>query len=134
MRFVPVFLLFFTIICHAEVAIIVHPSNTSNIDTDAISRVFLGKAKTLADGTAVIPVGQSGDTAVADEFNTKVLGKSSSQLKAYWSQLVFTGKGTPPKEVSSDADVISLVAANPNIIGYINANAVTEKVKVIAKP
>jgi hypothetical protein len=47
--------------------------------------------------------------------------------------LVFTGKGTPPKVVANDAEVISLISANPNLIGYIDATAVTGTVKVIAK-
>jgi len=56
-----------------------------------------------------------------------------SKLKGHWSKLIFTGKGTPPKEVSTDAEVIELVAANPNIIGYINASSVTDKVKIAGK-
>ena len=62
-----------------------------------------------------------------------MLNKSGSQLKSYWSKLVFTGKGTPPKVVANDAEVISLISANPNLIGYIDAAAVTGTVKVIAK-
>jgi ABC-type phosphate transport system substrate-binding protein len=66
------------------------------------------------------------------DFEKKVLNKSASQIKAYWSKLVFTGKGTPPKEVSSDAEVINLIKSNPNLIGYVDESSVTGDVKVIA--
>jgi ABC-type phosphate transport system substrate-binding protein len=115
----------------AEVAVIINPSNTSTIDIDAIKKIYLGKNKSFDNGTKVSPVDQNG-TAVADEFNDKVVGKSSSQINAYWSKLVFTGKGTPPGKLDSDQAVIDFVAANNDAIGYIDSAKVSDKVKVIA--
>lgn len=115
----------------AEVAVIINPSNTSTIDIDAIKKIYLGKNKSFDNGTKVSPVDQNG-TAVADEFNDKVVGKSSSQINAYWSKLVFTGKGTPPGKLDSDQAVIDFVAANKDAIGYIDSAKVSDKVKVIA--
>jgi hypothetical protein len=59
------------------------------------------------------------------------LGRSSSQVSAYWSKLVFTGKGIPPKEVADDAAVVDLVSKNPSVIGYIDKASVTDAVKVV---
>ncbi|MBQ4797945.1 phosphate ABC transporter substrate-binding protein [Pseudoalteromonas sp. MMG006] len=115
----------------AEVAVIVNPGNSNAIDADTIKKVYLGKAKSFANGNKVTPVTQNG-TAVADEFNTKVVGKSSSQLNAYWSKLVFTGKGTPPEKLDTDQAVVDFVAANGDSIGYIDSSKVTDKVKVVA--
>ena len=117
----------------AEIAVVVHPSNASAIDSSAISRIFLGKMKSFDGGGQAVPITQEGSNAATDEFNSKVLNKSGSQLKSYWSKLVFTGKGTPPKVVANDAEVINLISTNPNLIGYIDAAAVTGSVKVIAK-
>lgn len=117
----------------AEVAVIVHPSVGAAVDADTIARLFLGKAKGLDDGTAMVPINLAADSPTTAEFNKNVLGKSASQLKAYWSQLVFTGKGSPPKELATDAEVLALVAANPNLIGYIDAAAATSAVKVVGK-
>lgn len=63
-------------------------------------------------------------------FDDGIIGKSASQLKSYWSKLVFTGKGTPPQEVSSEDEIKKLVASNPNMIGYIDAANVDSSVKV----
>jgi hypothetical protein len=46
---------------------------------------------------------------------------------------VFTGKGTPPKDAGDDAAVRTLIAANPNMIGYVDAGAVDATVKVVFK-
>ncbi|WP_299265798.1 phosphate ABC transporter substrate-binding protein [uncultured Psychrosphaera sp.] len=122
-----------SVFAQAEIAVVVHPSNASALDSSAISRIFLGKLKSFDGGGQAVPINQESSMAATDEFNSKVLNKSGSQLKSYWSKLVFTGKGTPPKVVANDAEVISLISANPNLIGYIDATAVTGTVKVIAK-
>lgn len=116
----------------AEVAVVVNKSNTSSFDDNTIKRMFLGKAKTYSNGKSVILVSVGYGDAATDEFNSKVIGKSSSQVKAYWSRILFTGKGTPPQEMSSSAEVISTVANNPDAIGYVDASAVNDTVKVIA--
>jgi ABC-type phosphate transport system substrate-binding protein len=119
---------------HAEVAVIVSASNGNGaLDQDTISRIFLGKTSNFPDGSQAIPVDQTEGSASREAFNDKVLGKSSSQLKAYWSRLIFTGKGTPPKESGSDADITALVAKNPNLVGYVDASAVDGSVKVVYK-
>ncbi|NVJ61046.1 MAG: phosphate ABC transporter substrate-binding protein [Gammaproteobacteria bacterium] len=117
----------------AEVAIIVHPSNNSSVSQTDLTRMFLGKLKSFPGGGAVVPVNLPEGDSTTDEFNEKVLSKSASQLKAYWSKLVFTGKGTPPKTAASADEMLTLVANNPNLIGYVDASKVNGSVKVIAK-
>lgn len=123
----------FASVAQAEIAVVVHPSNAASLDASSLSRIFLGKMKSFPGGSQAVPVNQSEGSSATSEFNSKVLKKSGSQLKAYWSKLVFTGKGTPPKAIGSDAEVISLVSSNPNLIGYVDASAVTGDVKVVAK-
>lgn len=116
----------------AETVVVVHPSNSTEIDTKQIQRIFLGKEKKFSDGSETIPVNQVSDSSVRSNFDTSVLGRSSSQVSAYWSKLVFTGKGVPPKEVENDAAVIALVAKNPSAIGYVNSTSVDDSVNVIS--
>lgn len=115
----------------AGIAVIINPSNTSEVDADTIKKIYLGKSKSFSNGDKVNPVNQDG-TSIADEFNDKVVGKSSSQLNAYWSKLVFTGKGTPPEKLGSDQAVLDFVATNSDAIGYIDSTKTNNKVKVIA--
>ncbi|MFY9178342.1 MAG: phosphate ABC transporter substrate-binding protein [Venatoribacter sp.] len=118
----------------AETAVIVSKDNAnSNLDKNQIEQIFLGKTSSFPDGAKAIPIDQNEGSATRDAFNDSVLGKNASQLKAYWSRLIFTGKGTPPKESGNDADVVGLVAKNPNLIGYVDASAVNDSVKVVFK-
>lgn len=125
------YVLFTSFSLSAAVDVVVHPSNANAIDAGEIKKIFTGKTKSFADGSKALPITQADGNPVTDEFNQNVLSKSSSQLKAYWSKLVFTGKGTPPKEAANDAEVVSLVANNPNLIGFVTQGSADGSVKII---
>jgi ABC-type phosphate transport system substrate-binding protein len=130
MKILLLFCTVFSLNAAADIYVVTHPSNSNTLDKDFVARLFLGKAKQFPDGTSAIPLSQIETAAATPEFNEKVLGRNSRQLKAYWSQLVFTGKGTPAKEVNTDAEVIALVKSNPNLIGYVAAAPSDGSVKV----
>ena len=111
----------------AEVVVVVNPKNAATrMTSEQIAQFFLGKS------TMFTPVDQTENSAIRAEFYKKVLDKEPSQVKAIWSKLIFTGKGTPPREMSSNAEVKKAIAADPNGIGYIEKSAVDASVKVVA--
>lgn len=112
-------------------SVIVHPSNSSALDNKAIKKIFLGKSKSFPGGGSVVPISLDDGSSGATTFNKGMLGKSSSQLKSYWAKLVFTGKATPPQTVANDAEMLALISANPNMIGYIEGDG-DASVKVVA--
>ena len=126
-------LLFITPMSFAEVAVIVNPANANAVSDDDINRIFLGKNKTFANGDSVEAVNLKTGEATREEFETKALGKTSSQVKAYWSKLIFSGKAKPLNELGSDSEIISFVASTPNAIAYVNAASVDASVKVVKK-
>ncbi|TYK64629.1 phosphate ABC transporter substrate-binding protein [Colwellia echini] len=115
----------------ADVAVIVNTANDSQISDDDIQRMFLGKNKSFSNGESVVAINLDSGNEQRGEFEEKVLGKSSSQVKAYWSKLIFSGKAKPLEEVASDSEVISLISSTPNAIGYIDASKVDSSVKVV---
>jgi ABC-type phosphate transport system substrate-binding protein len=115
----------------AELVVVVHPSNGDALSAKQVQRIFLGKEKKFPSGSETVAINQSVDSNQRQSFDQDILGRSSSQVSAYWSKLVFTGKGVPPKEVNSDAEVIELVSQNPSVIGYIDKASVTDAVKVV---
>jgi len=118
---------------NAEVAVVVNTSNTSTFDKSKIKKIFLGKTKSFENGRAAILLSPKPDSATREQFNKLVLGKTSNQINAYWSKMIFTGKGIPPQEMKSDSELIESIAANKDTIGYIDAASVTDAVKVVAK-
>ena len=68
---------------------------------------------------------------VRDAFYRKVAGKSPSAVKAYWNQLIFSGREVPPVAKTSDEDVVAFVHSNPGALGYVAADTDTKGVKTI---
>jgi ABC-type phosphate transport system substrate-binding protein len=121
-------------VSHAEIAIIVNNSvSVPTISTEEAANIFLGKVNELSGGIRMVPIDQEDGQKAHAEFYNKVVKKDAAQLNAYWSRLIFTGKGEPPKKMADNADVLALVAANPNIIGYVDASAVNSSVKVLLR-
>jgi ABC-type phosphate transport system substrate-binding protein len=73
------------------------------------------------------PVGSN----TRDEFYARVASKSPALLKAYWSKLLFTGRGQPPREVDGNVAVKKLVAETPGLIGYIDRSALDATVRPV---
>jgi len=119
---------------HAGIAVIVHPgSGVDSLSVSDVKKLFLGKRKKLPDGKKAIPVDQAEGSAIRADFGKKVLGKSADQLKAYWTKIIFSGKGSPPRELADDGAVKAYVADNPGAIGYIDSGSLDSSVKAVLK-
>lgn len=112
-------------------SVIVHPSNNADFDKGTVERIFLSKEKTFTNGQPAVPIEIQQPSEHRDYFQETIIRKTDSQVRSYWAMLVFSGKGTPPKEVASEAEVLELISKNPNTLGYIPTSMVTPNVKVI---
>lgn len=116
----------------AALAIIAHLSNNAaGITAEEAAQIWLGKSRELANGRRVAPVDQNAASASRAKFYKSVVKKDERELKAYWSKLIFTGKGQPPPEIGDDAAVQDWVASNPDAIGYVDGKFVNSSVKVL---
>lgn len=116
----------------ADVVVAVSAKNpVATLSKNQVVDIFLGKASRFPDGSQAVPIDQVEGSAARDEFYLKFAGKSPAQLKAHWSKIIFTGRGQPPKEVASSAEVKKLIVDNPNAIGYIEQGMVDGSVKVL---
>ncbi len=109
----------------ANIVVIVNPANSSSVNADEIVRIYTGRSN------AFNAVNLAESVPLRAQFDEKGVGRTSAQLKAHWSKLVFTGKGTPPAELSSEEAVLEFVANNPQAIGYVSVGKVTDAVKVV---
>ncbi|MBI2749276.1 MAG: phosphate ABC transporter substrate-binding protein [Burkholderiales bacterium] len=114
-----------------DVVVIVNKSNAQAVDIAFVTKVYTGTANAWPDGSTLSALDHS-DDGVRTGF-AAMLGKSTANLKAIWANLMFSGKGTPPKVTGGDAEVKAAVAANKGAIGYIKASAVDDSVKVVVK-
>lgn len=115
------------------VVVVAANSNAPKLTTEQASAIFMGAAKSFPNGDKAVPVDQSPGSPDYGAFYSQAAGRSEAQVKAYWSRMVFTGKGSPPQDGGDAAAVKKLVAGNPNLVGYIDASLVDASVKVLAE-
>ena len=112
--------------------VIVNPSNpATQITRLKVGEIFLKKEKRWPDGQPAVPVEPSGKSPVRQRFDQEIFGKPVIAISAYWQQMIFSGKGVPPPEKSSDADVVSFVRETPGAVGYVSSGSDTSGVKVV---
>lgn len=114
------------------VAIVSARSPVQSLRIDQVADIFLGQASHFPDGGGeAIALDQSIGSPLRDAFYARVAAKSPALVKAYWTKMIFTGRGKPPREVANSAKVRMEVAANPALIGYIERVALDASVRPV---
>lgn len=106
-------------------------SLVARLSIEEISRIFLGKQTSFANGVKAEPVDQSEDREVYSQFVQQVHEKNLSAIKSYWARRIFGGESAPPRRLAGDAEVIAYVASHPGGIGYVSSAANLKGVKAI---
>lgn len=114
-----------------QVAVVSAKSPVTTLSRSQVADIFLGKTTRFPDGSQAVPIDQSEGTPARDEFYSVVAGKSAAQMKAYWSKIIFTGRGQPPRAVPNGSEAKKVIAANLNTIGYIESKLVDDTLRVV---
>ena len=114
--------------------VVVNSANpTSTLSKDDLARLYLKKTGSWKHGGAVTVVDLGPTSPVRADFSVSVLGRDVPTMKNYWQQSLFSGRGLPPIEQPSEAQVLAFVAANRGAIGYVSsAVPLPEGVKTVA--
>jgi ABC-type phosphate transport system substrate-binding protein len=114
-----------------EVAVVSAKSTVTTLSRSQVADIFFGKTTRFPDGSQAVPIDQSEGTLARDDFYVWIAGKSAAQMKAYWSKIIFTGRGQPPKAVANSSETKRVIVANPNTIGYIESKLVDDTLRVV---
>lgn len=95
-----------------------------------IKRIFLSKTRRLSNGSRIQTLELS-NTDLKAQFYEKVAGKNLRQLNSYWTTLIFTGKGKPPKNVDKAEALLNELSENPSAIAYVPVEYLDDRLKVV---
>jgi TonB family protein len=112
--------------------VIVNPSTPPDVlGGSFISDAFLKRQTRWPGGDTIEPVDLSGEPEIRETFSREVHGKSTSNVRAFWNQEVFSGRSTPPLELATSHDVVEFVKSHTAAIGYVSAQTPLEGVKKV---
>ncbi|MCK6427194.1 MAG: hypothetical protein L6Q75_19225 [Burkholderiaceae bacterium] len=101
------------------VAVIAH-APLRGLDAEAIRRIYTGRMVEL-DGQPLRPVQLPAGHPLRRRFASAFLQQSDEDFVAYWTVRRYIGKGAPPRELSSPAELVAHVQRTPGAIGYLDA-------------
>jgi len=100
--------------------VIVHPGvEGAAVSLPTLRGLFLRENDRWGDGTSVVPIDQSLQSAVRERFSTEVLGRSTREVLGYWRMQISAGV-RPPQVKETDAEVLQFVAETEGAIGYVS--------------
>lgn len=112
--------------------VIVNKDNpVTALSKEEVSRMLLKRTTRWDSGVPVEPVDQNSESAVRGAFSDDIHGRSVNKIKIYWQRQIFSGSEVPPRELTSDAEVVSYVSSNSGAIGYVSSGASLNGVKAL---
>ncbi len=90
-----------------------------SFDANTLHRIYHGKKKQWEDRKKIIPV-MLKEGSTHEIFIEQILGETVYKFITYWKQMVFTGRGLPPKALETEKEVVDYVALTSGAIGYIS--------------
>ncbi|WP_432377242.1 phosphate ABC transporter substrate-binding protein [Duganella sp. P38] len=116
----------------ADLVVIVSARNPlASLRADQVAAIFLAQSGRFPGGGEAQALDLPLGSPLRDEFYLSVAARSPALMKAYWSKMVFTGRGHPPRELPGSVAARRLVAENPAMIAYIDKSALDASVKVL---
>jgi ABC-type phosphate transport system substrate-binding protein len=113
------------------VVIVSARSQVEALRPEQVAAIFLAQSPRFPNGAVASALDQAVGSLERDQFYLRVAGKTPALLKVYWSKMVFTGRGQPPRELAGSAAVRRAVAEDPALIGYIEREALDPSVRPV---
>ncbi|MCU7930193.1 MAG: hypothetical protein KZQ90_05290 [Candidatus Thiodiazotropha sp. (ex Codakia rugifera)] len=126
-------LLFHVSILQADIAIVVPVNSPINtLSKKEVSNLFLSRTNRLENGKKAILI-EIRDYRLRDTFYRLISSKTPTQLKYYWTTLIFSGKGKPPRSFSSKENMIDYMKRHTTAISYLDSSDITPDMKEVLR-
>jgi hypothetical protein len=84
-----------------------------------VINIFFGRYRQFFNGREALPVDLVDGHPVRGQFYRRLVGKDISEINAYWSRQIFSGRMQALPKVATPDEAMKWVAANPCGIGFI---------------
>jgi ABC-type phosphate transport system substrate-binding protein len=124
--------LFFVTTASAEMVVIVHKSNPlTTVTADKLAKYYKKTIQLWDSGAKIDPVDLPDQHPLAVEFSDKILHLTIDVKHSMWTIRTLSGQGTPPRQLPTEAEVVSHVASKSGAIGYVDRARADDSVKII---
>lgn len=116
----------------AELVVVVNARcGVAVMTRNEVVNVFFGRYRQFFNGVEAQPIDLVDSHPDRARFYAALVGKDLSDVNAYWSRQVFSGRTQPPPKASSPEEVLKWVTSHPGGIGFIELSKADARVKVV---
>jgi len=116
----------------AELVVVVNARcGVAAMTRNEVSNIFFGRNRQYFNGIEAQPVDLSDTHPDRKRFYGLLVGKDLSEINAYWSRQVFSGRMQPPVKVNSTEEVLKWVVSHPGGIGVVDLAKADARVRVV---
>lgn len=116
----------------ADLVVVVNArSGIAVMTRNEVVNIFFGRNRQFFNGLEAEPVDLVDGHPDRARFYTALVGKDLSDVNAYWSRQVFSGRMQAPPRVSSIDEVLKWVSGRPGGIGFVELSKADARVRVV---
>lgn len=116
----------------AELVVVANPkSGIDRLSRQDVVHLFMGRLRQLPSGIPAVPHDLPVESSDHAAFYRQLVNKDVSEIRAYWTRLVFSGGVRPPRAADGPAELVRLIAADPGAIGYLDRSRVDARLRIV---
>ncbi|NEV62609.1 hypothetical protein [Thiorhodococcus minor] len=132
MRILPTILLLSTLGPALAQPVVIGHAGLQPLDRKTLERIYTGRIVEIG-GVRVTPVNLPQGNELREAFLRHYLSQDENKYTGYWTVRRYVGKGTPPPELPSSAEVVEFVSKTEGAIGYVESVEVPEGVQILLR-
>ncbi|MCG2578155.1 hypothetical protein LZ012_14260 [Dechloromonas sp. XY25] len=116
----------------AELVVVVNARcGVAAMTRNEVINAFFGRSRQYFNGVETQPVDMVDTHPDRARFYDALVGKELSEVNAYWSRQVFSGRLQPPVKVGTPEEVLKWVVSHPGGIGFVELSKADARVRVV---
>lgn len=112
--------------------VVIGNANVSKLSATLVERIYTGRTIEV-NGVAVKPVDAVQGSVLRKRFLETYLQQDEAKYVGYWIVRRYIGKGAPPREVGSVAELLDYVQNTPGAVGYVDEAELRPGINVLLK-
>jgi ABC-type phosphate transport system substrate-binding protein len=116
-----------------DALVLIGHASVPRLDATTVQRLFSGRVVEVG-GVAIVPVNATSGSKARARFMANVMAMDEEKYVAYWTVRKHVGKGTPPQELKTAAEVMDFVQNTPGALGYVTVGDLRPNMNVVLRP
>ncbi|AHF02069.1 hypothetical protein THIAE_10135 [Thiomicrospira aerophila AL3] len=104
--------------------LLVNQPDAKSILADDLVQIYMMRQRVWPSGEPIHVFRLPSRHPIHITFVKDQLDIETEELERVWSRLVFSGRGNPPRVVTTEGDMVRAVLSTPGAIGYVSYDLV----------